>query len=84
MVQGIYEGAGCNIKKGVIHIEVNKGAPPPRQMSKEEECKCHVVGLVLAQMYNLRKGTELFGERADKVVLNKLSQVTAVSFARTV
>ena len=41
----------------------------------EEECESHVVGLVLAQMYNLRKGTELFGERADEAVLTELTQI---------
>ena len=61
----IYEGAGYNTQQVVINIEVNRGAPPPREMTKEE-CKSHVVGLCLANMYNLRKGTELFGDRADE------------------
>ena len=39
------------------------------------ESESHVVGLVLANMYNLRKGTELFGERADEAVLSELTQV---------
>lgn len=41
----------------------------------EEECKSHVVGLVLANMYNLRKGTELFGEKADEAVLMELIEI---------
>ena len=39
------------------------------------ECETHVVGLVLAQMYSLRKGTTLFGESADAAVIKELSQV---------
>ena len=74
MVNGMYEGAGYNVTNGVIHIEVNKGAPQPRSMT-EAECETHVVGLVLAHMYSLRKGTELFDERADETVIKELSQV---------
>lgn len=77
MVQGMYKRAGYNTKKGVIHIEVNKDAPPPQQMS-EEECKCQVVGLVSAQMYSLRKGvvlSYLVRELTKRYTLKALSQV---------
>ena len=70
----MYEGAGYNTQQGVINIEVNRGAPPPRAIT-EEESESHVVGLCLANMYNLRKGTELFGERADEAVLSELTQI---------
>ena len=55
-------------------IEVGHGARPLRQM-KDGECKAHVVGLVLAQMYSLRKGTELFGEKAEQTTMTELSQM---------
>ena len=41
----------------------------------EDECKAHVVGLILAQMYSLKKGTELFGEKVEKATMTKLSQI---------
>ena len=41
----------------------------------EEECESHVVGMVLANMYNLRKGTKLFGERADEAVPKELTEI---------
>ena len=41
----------------------------------EDECKAHVVGLILAQMYSLKKGTELFGEKAEKATMTELSQI---------
>ena len=28
-IQSMYKGAGYNTKKGVIHVEAGKGAPPP-------------------------------------------------------
>ena len=39
----------------------------------EEEYKSHVMGLMLANMYNLKKGIELFGEKADEAVLKELT-----------
>ena len=41
----------------------------------KEECKSHVAGLMLVNMYNLRKGTELFGNNADKAVMKELSKI---------
>ena len=40
-----------------------------------EECESHVVGLVMACMYILKKGTELFGDKADEAVLKELTEV---------
>ena len=34
-----------------------------------------MVGLILANMYNLRKGIELFVERANEAVLKELTQI---------
>ena len=73
-LSGMYAGAGYSTQQGMINIEVDRGAPPPRAMT-EEECESHVVGLCLANMYNLRKGTELFGERAEKAVVKELTQI---------
>ena len=42
-LSGMYEGAGYSTQQGVINIEVDRGAPPPRAMT-EEECESHVVG----------------------------------------
>ena len=45
-----------------------------RQINNEE-CEAHVLGLVLAQVYSLRKGTELFGEKAEQATMTELSQI---------
>ena len=74
MTRGMYQGVGYNIKKGFINIEVGQGARPLRQMN-DKECKAQVVGLILAQMYSLRKGTELFGEKAEQATMTELSQI---------
>ena len=58
----MHQGVGYITKKGFI--EVGQGARPLRQMD-DEEYEAHVVGLILAQTYSLRKGAELFGEKAE-------------------
>ena len=65
---------GYSTKKGVINVDVSKGAKPLRQMN-EEESEAHVMGDVLSQMYILRKGTELFGEKAEQATMTELSQI---------
>ena len=73
-MRDMYQGVGYNAKKGFINIDVNQGTPPSRPMNNEE-CKTHVVGLVLVQMYSLRKGLELFGEKAEQATMTELSQI---------
>ena len=74
MIEDMYQGVGYSTKKGFINVEVGRGARPLRQMH-EEKCEAHVVGLVLVQMYSLGKGTELFGEKAERATVTELSQI---------
>ena len=74
MIEDMYQGVGYSTKKGFINIEVGQGARPLRQMN-DEECEVHVVGLVLAHMYSLKKGTELFGEKAEQATTAEMSQI---------
>ena len=37
-----------------------------------EESEAHVVGLVLVQMYSLRKSTELFDEKAEQTTMSQI------------
>ena len=74
MIQYMYQRVGYITKKGFINIEVGQGARSLRQMN-EEECEAHVVGIILAQMHSLKKGTELFGEKAEKATMTELSQI---------
>ena len=74
MVDTVYQGAGYNTKKGFINVDVSQGARPLRHMSREES-EAHVVGLFLAQMYSLRKGMEIFGEKAEQATMTELTQI---------
>ena len=35
----------------------------------------HILGVILANQYNLKKGKEVFGKRADAAVINELSEI---------
>ena len=74
MIRDMCQEMEHNAKKGYINIEVNQGTPPPRQMNNKES-KAHVVGLILAQMYTLRKGNKLFGEKAEQATMTELSKI---------
>ena len=71
---GMYQGAGYASRKGVINIEVDNDALPPPEMTKEE-CESHCVGLCMATIYNMRNGTEIFGDKADKAVMKELVEI---------
>ena len=66
-----YSGAGYGTKRGVINLVFGKNAPPPSELSPEE-IDSHILGVVLANQYNLKKGNKLFGDRANKAVMAEL------------
>ncbi len=35
----------------------------------------HIVGLIMAHQYSMKKGTKLFGERAENALLKELKQI---------
>ena len=45
--------------RGVLHLETDEGEPIFSEMS-EEDCETHVLGVLLAQFYNMKKAKELF------------------------
>ena len=69
-----YAGAGYITKQGVVHFNVNDDAPPLKVMT-EEQSDAHVVGDIFAQHFSLRKGLELFGNKAGVAVQKELTQI---------
>ena len=41
----------------------------------EEQSDAHIVGVIFAQHFSLKKGLELFGEKADVAVQKELNQI---------
>ena len=60
--------------RGVLHLETDEGKPIFSKMS-EEDCETHVLGVLLAQHYNMKKAKELFGDRSDKAIMKELKQI---------
>ena len=49
--------------------------PPPLKVMTEEQSDAHVVGVIFAQHFSLKKGLELFGNKADIAVQKELTQL---------
>ena len=62
-----HAGAGYSAKQGVLNLNIKEDDPPPRVMI-EEESDAHVVGVIFVQHWSMKKGWELFGERADEAI----------------
>ena len=41
----------------------------------EEDCEAHVVGVLMAGHYSMKKAKELFGDRSDDVIMKELRQI---------
>ena len=41
----------------------------------EEEINTHIIGVVLVEQYNMKKGLELFGDRGEKEVTKELQKI---------
>ena len=52
----------------------DENTPPPSELSPED-IDLHILGVILANRYNLKKGKELFGDRSDKAVMAELSEI---------
>ena len=68
------EQVGHSTKQGVININFNNSAPPPAQMTKEQSDE-YIVGVIFAQKFSLKKGLEIFGDKADVAVKKDLHQI---------
>ena len=68
-----YTGAGYGTKWGFINLVFDENAPPPSELSPEE-IDSHILGVLLANQYNLKKGKKSFGGRADEAVMAELSE----------
>ena len=62
--------------RGVLNLETDEGEPVFSEIP-EEDCETQVLGVLLAQHYNMKKAKELFGDRSDEAVMRELSQIHA-------
>jgi len=55
---------------GVLHLNLEQGneVEPMGECDRDE----HIVGLIMAHQYSLKKGLELFGKKAEDATLKEL------------
>ena len=63
---------------GVLVISCSIRMPPTIRIPPKE-IYSHILGVVLANQYNLKKRKELFGKRADEAVMNELSEIDCLN-----
>ena len=73
-IKNQFAGARYSTKRGIINLHFNDDAPPPPKMT-EAQTYAHMLGDILVQKYGLKKGMELFGEKADAAVVKELTQI---------
>ena len=69
-----FAGSRYSTKRGVLNIHFNDDTPPPPKMM-EAHTDAHILGIILVQQYGLKKGIELFGEKADASVVKELIHI---------
>ena len=68
-----YEGHGYCTKRGVINLQLKDNPPPPKMT--EEQLDAHLLGVAMLTQYNLKKGRQLFGDRADEAIQKELKEI---------
>ena len=58
----------------MVHFNVGNDAPALKTMT-EEQSDAHLLGVIFAQHFSLKKGLELFGGKSDAAVHKELSQI---------
>ncbi len=58
---------------GVIHLNLDQ--EPEVEPMTHEETQEHIVGLIMSNQYSLKKGLELFGEKAEAATEKELQQI---------
>ena len=59
---------------GFINLVFDENAPPPSELSPEQ-IDSRILGVILVNRYNLKKGKELFGGCCGKAVMAELSEI---------
>ena len=63
--------ARYSTKRGVINLQFDD--TPPKTMEAQKDV--HIIGVILVQKYDLKKGIELFGEKSDSAIVKELTQI---------
>ena len=77
-----YRGNRYKLKDGVISVNLDTRAPPEMASHEfqavgmdEVDTNVKILGVIMIHQYNLRKGLELFGDKAETATVKELSQI---------
>ena len=73
-IKNHFAGSGYSNKWGVINLKVDDDTPALPKMT-ESHTDAHILGVILVKQYGLKKGIELFEEKADATVVKELTQI---------
>ena len=73
-IKNQFAGNGYSTKRGVINLQFDDDAPPTPEIT-EAQTYAHMLGDILVQKYGLKKGVEVFVEKADAAVVKELTQI---------
>ena len=63
-------------KMGVINVILDTPVQAPEDDWRDDEALTeHLLGVISVQQYNLKKGLELFGDRAEEATTKELQQI---------
>ena len=63
-------------KMGILNVNCEAPEPEPdRDWMNDRDLDKQMLGVILVQQYNLKKGMELFGDRAKEATKNEFQQI---------
>ena len=80
-IKNQFATAGYSTKLGVINLQFDDDAPPPPKTT-EAHTDAHILGVIFVQKYGIKKGIELFGEKAYAAVVKELTQIHKLDTSR--
>ena len=67
--------SATKLMRGVININFAEKASPLEAMT-DKEVEEHILGVIMVEHYSMKKGIDLFGDRAETAVTKGLKRLT--------
>ena len=69
-----YRGNRYKLKDSIVSLNIDSHVEHCPEMDKGEVNE-HILGVILIHQYNLKKGLELFGDKAELTTVKELKQI---------
>ena len=74
LLQGYKVVSRYKENQGVINVKFSENADTPPGMA-EDQIEAHTMGVVLIEHLNMKKGINIFGNRAETTVMKELQKI---------